>query len=125
MRFMPTHVHGLLDYLVGLLLIAAPWVFNFDRGGAETWVPIILGAGALAYSLLTDYEPGVTERLPMGTHLRFELLSGIHLSASLWLFGFREFVYVPPPCSRRARGWGRLDDQDDALPATGIPHGVV
>lgn len=36
MRFIPTRTHGLLDYVVGLLLIAAPWVFNFAQGGAET-----------------------------------------------------------------------------------------
>ena len=95
MKFIPTRVHGLLDYLVGLLLIAAPWVFNFARGGAETWVPVILGAGALLYSVFTDYELGLVKRLPMGTHLTLDLLSGIFLGASPWLFGFSEFVYVP------------------------------
>lgn len=95
MRFIPTRVHGLLDYLVGLLLIAAPWVFNFDRGGAETWVPVALGAGALVYSLLTDYELGVVRRIPMPAHLTLDLLSGIVLAASPWLFGFSAFVWVP------------------------------
>ena len=95
MRFIPTRVHGLLDYLVGLLLIAAPWLFNFDRGGAETWVPVALGAGALVYSVFTDYELGLVKRLPMPTHLTLDLLSGILLAASPWLFGFSEFVYVP------------------------------
>ena len=95
MRFIPTRVHGLLDYLVGLLLIAAPWVFNFARGGAETWVPVVLGAGALVYSVFTDYELGLVRRLPMGAHLTPDLLSGILLAASPWLFGFSEFVYMP------------------------------
>lgn len=45
MRFIPTRVHGMLDYLIGILLIAAPWLFDFDRGGMETWIPVILGAG--------------------------------------------------------------------------------
>lgn len=95
MRFIPTRVHGLLDYFVGLLLIAAPWLFNFARGGAETWVPVALGAGALVYSLFTNYELGVVKRLPMGTHLTLDLLSGLFLAASPWLFGFSEFVYLP------------------------------
>ncbi len=38
MRSIPTRVHGVLDYLVGLLLIGAPWLLGFERGGAETWV---------------------------------------------------------------------------------------
>ena len=95
MRFIPTRVHGLLDYLVGLLLIAAPWVFNFARGGAETWVPVALGAGALVYSVFTDYELGLVRRLPMRTHLTLDLLSGLLLAASPWLFGFSEFVWLP------------------------------
>jgi len=95
MRFIPTRIHGILDYLVGALLIAAPWLFNFDRGGAETWVPVILGAGALVYSLFTDYELGVVRRLGMGTHLGLDAASGVFLAASPWLFGFSEFVFWP------------------------------
>jgi hypothetical protein len=36
MRFIPTRIHGMMDYAMGLLLIAAPWLFGFARGGAET-----------------------------------------------------------------------------------------
>lgn len=95
MRFLPTRVHGVLDYLVGMVLIASPWLFNFARGGAETWVPVILGAGAIVYSLLTDYELGVSRGISMRTHLTLDLMSGILLAASPWLFGFREYVYLP------------------------------
>jgi hypothetical protein len=67
MRFIPTKVHGVLDYLVGIILIAAPWIFGFDRGGMETWIPVILGVGALVYSVMTDYEMGLTRTLSMRT----------------------------------------------------------
>lgn len=59
MRFLPTSVHGIVDYLVGALLIVAPLVLGFDQGGMETLVPIVLGFSAILYSLLTDYELGV------------------------------------------------------------------
>lgn len=95
MRFIPTKVHGYLDYLVGLLLIAAPWLFDFANGGAETWVPVILGAGAIVYSLMTDYELGVSRAISMRTHLTLDLLSGILLAASPWIFGFADEVYGP------------------------------
>ena len=104
MRFIPTRVHGLLDYLVGLLLIAAPWVFNFARGGAETWVPVALGAGALLYSLFTDYELGLVKRLPMGTHLTLDLLSGLLLAASPWLRASTYFtIESSPRCTSLVR----------------------
>lgn len=95
MRFIPTRVHGVLDYLVGILLIASPWLFDFDRGGMETWIPVLLGAGALVYSVMTDYEMGLSKALSMRTHLTMDLLSGILLAASPWIFGFADDVYMP------------------------------
>src|SRR5690606_42051423 len=44
MRAIPTRIHGVLDYSFGLLAAAAPWLFGFAAGGAETWV--LVGAGA-------------------------------------------------------------------------------
>ena len=90
-----TKVHGYLDYAVGALLIAAPWLFGFAEGGAETWVPVILGVSAILYSLMTNYELGVTKGISMGTHLTLDLLSGVLLAASPWIFGFADYVYVP------------------------------
>ena len=95
MRFIPTRVHGYLDYLMGALLIAAPWLFDFARGGAETWVPVVLGAGVILYSLFMDYELGVSRQLSMRTHLMLDLLGGIVLAVSPWLFGFADEVWEP------------------------------
>jgi hypothetical protein len=95
MRVIGTKTHGYLDYIVGVLLMAAPWLFDFARGGAETWIPVILGAGAIIYSLFTDYELGASRRLSMRTHLSLDLMSGILLAASPWIFGFNDYVYMP------------------------------
>ena len=95
MRFIPTKTHGYLDYIVGLLLIAAPWLFDFYRGGAETWVPVILGVATFIYSLMTDYELGASKMISMRTHLTIDLVSGIFLAASPWIFGFDEYVWAP------------------------------
>jgi hypothetical protein len=96
MRFIPTKIHGVLDYAVGALLIAAPWLFDFDRGGAETWVPVALGIAAIVYSLFTDYELGFVNRsISMSTHLTLDLVSGILLAASPWIFGFSDYVWMP------------------------------
>ena len=34
MRFIPTQIHGGLDYLIGVILIIAPWLFGFADGSA-------------------------------------------------------------------------------------------
>jgi hypothetical protein len=95
MRFIPTRIHGVLDYLVGILLIAAPWLLGFARGGAETWVPVALGAGVILYSLFTDYELGAVRRLSVPAHLTLDALGGLFLAASPWLLGYADYVYLP------------------------------
>jgi hypothetical protein len=95
MRIIPTKIHGILDYLVGALLIASPWLFDFADGGAKQWIPVVLGAGAILYSLMTNYELGASKMISMPTHLMLDLVSGIFLAASPWLFGFADEVYMP------------------------------
>jgi hypothetical protein len=95
MQIIPTRIHGMMDYLVGALLVAAPWLFDFNHGGAETWVPIVLGLGMILYSLFTDYELGAVRRIPMPTHLMLDLGGGVLLALSPWLFGFADTVRTP------------------------------
>ena len=94
MRIIPTRVHGVMDYLMGAVLIIAPWLLRF-RPDPESWVPIAVGAGALVYSLLTRYELGVYGLIPMPVHLGLDAVSGLFLLASPWLFGFADHVWVP------------------------------
>ncbi|WP_187264264.1 SPW repeat protein [Pontibacter beigongshangensis] len=95
MRFIPTRFHGILDYIVGLLLIASPWLFNFAAGGAETWVPVIIGIVVLLQTIMTDFEVGVIRKIPMQTHLMMDFGIGVILAISPWLFGFADVVYTP------------------------------
>jgi hypothetical protein len=86
----------MLDYLVGVALIIAPWLLGFgDEGGAATWLPVALGTAAIVYSLLTDYELGLVKITPMPVHLRLDMASGALLAVSPWLFGFADRVWVP------------------------------
>lgn len=95
MRIIPTKVHGVLDYLYGLVALAAPWLFGFARGGAETWVFIAVGVVAFVYSIATNYELGVIPLLSMGKHLVLDAVMGVFLVVSPWLFGFADYVWLP------------------------------
>jgi hypothetical protein len=50
-------------------------------------VAVILGLGAIAYSLFIDYELGVVRTIPMTAHLGLDAGSGVILAASPWIFG--------------------------------------
>jgi SPW repeat len=98
MRFIPTKFHAPLDYIVGVALIAAPWIFQFSEHTAATVVPIVLGIGLIVYSLFTNYELGVWKVAPMAVHNLIDIAAGIVLAASPWLFGFADNstnVWVP------------------------------
>ena len=91
-RMIPTKTHAGMDYAVGLLLIAAPWLFGFaDESTAATWVAVLAGAAMLGLSMVTDYEGGLLARLiPMRTHLMADTGLGLLLAVSPWLFGFAD-----------------------------------
>ena len=95
MRFVPTRLHGIIDYVVGAILMASPYVLGFADGGAAEFVPVALGLAAILYSLFTDYELGAVRAIPMPMHLGLDAASGVLLTASPWLFGFAGQVYLP------------------------------
>ena len=88
MRFMSTRTHGIIDYIEGPTLMAAPELFKLKGVPTAALVPRIAGGGSAAYSALTDYELGIRKVLPMKAHLGLDLAAGVLLAASPWLFGF-------------------------------------
>ncbi|MEJ5961093.1 SPW repeat protein [Pedobacter immunditicola] len=95
MRFISRKAHAVLDYIMGILLIAAPWIFGFAAIEAARWSAIVVGALILVMSLITDYEGGAKKILSMNTHLTMDVLAGIFLAISPWLLGFNDQVYLP------------------------------
>ncbi len=99
-KFIPTKVHGALDYIVGIALILAPWLFGFSEvGGAAVVIPMVLGVGLILYSLFTKYEWGLIKVVGMPYHLVIDVLASLLLIASPFIFGFYDMdmwnVWVP------------------------------
>lgn len=87
MQRIPTKVHGYVDYATGAFLLAAPRALGLrDRRSAAALR--LAGGGALAYSLLTDYEAGVRRVIPMKAHLALDAGSGLALLTSPWRRGY-------------------------------------
>jgi len=95
MKMISRTTHGVIDYIVGVLLIGAPWILGFADDTAATYVPVTLGAAALLYSLFTNYEMGLVKVIPFSAHKALDVLSGILLAASPWLFNFADRVMWP------------------------------
>lgn len=95
MRFVPTRLHGLVDYAWGAALLAVPRLLRLPPGSAAARSCHAAGIGALAYAALTDYEAGVVPVLTMPQHLALDVAGGAALAASPWVFGFADRIRGP------------------------------
>ncbi|RXK86395.1 SPW repeat domain-containing protein [Filimonas effusa] len=92
MRFIPTKIHGILDYIMGVILVT-PWISYYE--GVPKLLPSLAGLFILVYSLITDYELGFVKLISMKTHLVFDFIIGALLIVSPWLFNFSDALIAP------------------------------
>jgi hypothetical protein len=95
LRFIPTKVHGILDYLVSIVLIFLPTILGFSAHGNESWTMIIIGIVTILYSMFTRYELSFASLISMRGHLWLDFITGGFLAASPWLLNFAHRVYEP------------------------------
>lgn len=95
MRFISTKTHGILDYTWAILLILSPWIINYANVGTAQVIALAFGIAVLLMAIVTNYELVVIRKLPMPTHLALDVLVGVFLAASPWIFGFANQVFIP------------------------------
>lgn len=95
MRFVPTRLHGVVDYGWGAALLLMPGLLRLPARSAAARTCQAAGLGAVAYAALTDYELGLVPALTMREHLALDVVGGAALAASPWLFGFSDRIRGP------------------------------
>jgi len=99
MKFLSTRTHTIIGLIVGAALIVAPWLFGFaDEGGAAVMIPIFVGVFILLSELTTTSPISAIKLVPMRIHIMMDVLTGLFLLASPWLFGFNDLeanAWVP------------------------------
>jgi Ca2+/Na+ antiporter len=95
MKIISRKFHAVLDYLSAVALIVSPWALKFNESKSASAIAIIGGIMIFIMSITTDYEGGILRSISMRMHLNIDLMFGVLLAASPWLFGFKNEVYVP------------------------------
>jgi hypothetical protein len=95
MQIIETKRHAYIDYSLGIILIAAAYLLNFQSENMPNIVMYAMGGWSLLYSLFTKYELGLIKIIPINIHLMLDSLSGIFLATSPWLLGFADKVFLP------------------------------
>jgi hypothetical protein len=83
----PAFVHGVIEYLAGALLIAAPFLFSFESDAA-TAVSIAVGVLVLIVAASTAMTTGLIKSIPVAAHVILDYLLAILLIAAPFVFGF-------------------------------------
>ena len=91
----PTKLHAVIDYLVAIFLIVAPFLLGFADNDVAQWSTIALGVFVIAYSLFTAYELGMIKILSFRTHLVLDVVFALLLLASPWVLGFSDVIWWP------------------------------
>lgn len=98
MRFISPTVHGYLDYVIAIVLIAAPFVlFSKTVDPIVYYFPAAAGAGLIGYSLLTDNAASARRLIPFKLHLMIDLaavLTFIALPFILQFGGVERLFYI-------------------------------
>ena len=85
----PAFVHGLVEYVAGAFLIAAPILLGYDSGSAVA-ISIVLGIIVLVVAASTEGTTGLTKQIPVSAHVVLDYILAIALVASPFLFGFSD-----------------------------------
>jgi hypothetical protein len=87
---LPYAAHGILEYVVGALLIAAPFLLGFTDQGAATAVSIVGGVVVLGLAASTRGPTSLNNAMPVSVHVLADLALGGVFIAAPFLFGFSD-----------------------------------
>jgi hypothetical protein len=83
----PRFVHGAIEYVAGVLLIAAPFLFGF-KASAAVAVSIVAGVLVLVVAASSDGPTSLVNSVPISAHLLLDVGLAAVLIAAPFLFGF-------------------------------------
>ena len=86
-------IHGMADYVVGLIVIGLPIFYGWT--GAQRWTLMALGVFVILYSLCTDYELGAVRFLRMQSHFMLDAVFAVSMLALPWILNFSQDSIVP------------------------------
>jgi len=92
-RFISGSLHGMVDYAAAAVLIAVPWLLNFQATSPlALWLSVSAGILLIAYSLMTDYGLSLVKWIPFNAHLILDALAGAAFVIAPFLFGFEGLI---------------------------------
>lgn len=123
MHLISSRVHTWIGLVVGLVLVVAPWLLDFDEHVAPRVVAVAVGIWIVVNELATTSPASPLKIVPMRVHVVVDVVTGVFLAASPWLFGFADLTeraWVPHVVAGvLVAGYALVTDTSDATTAAG------
>jgi hypothetical protein len=81
--------HAMIEPVVGLLFILAPFILDFDHSSART-LSIVVGVVILLSGMTTRWRLSVVKLIPLRVHFMTDVLIGIVCLAAPFVLGFSD-----------------------------------
>ncbi|MBA2389287.1 MAG: hypothetical protein H0V67_03435 [Geodermatophilaceae bacterium] len=85
----PRAIHGMIEYVAGVLFIAAPFVFGYDDGFA-VGISIAVGVLILVMASATVGPTSLINSIPATVHAAVDYALAVFLIAAPFIFGFND-----------------------------------
>lgn len=95
MRPISSKTHTIIGLAVGVILLAAPYLFGFSGDQTATMVTMGVAVFIILSELITTSQISPLKLVPMRVHVVLDYITGFFLAVSPWVFGFSETVWVP------------------------------
>ena len=86
---LPALVHGLLDYAMGALLVAVPFLLGFTADAA-TAAAVVAGVILLVVAASTELPTGLVHSVPRALHAIVDYAVALALVAAPFVLGFTD-----------------------------------
>jgi hypothetical protein len=86
----PLNLHAAMEPLIAVVIIAAPWIFQFSATDSATAICVVVGVALLLIGSMTDWRMSLARLIPLRLHLTGDLVLGAILILSPLVFGFAD-----------------------------------
>ena len=122
-KIISSRTHTYIGWIVGIALVAAPWIFQFDEVEPAKWSAIGVGLFILVNEALTTSPASLLKIVPMRLHIMLDVVTGIFLLATPFIFGFVDEdanAWVPHiVVGLLVAGYALVTDTSDAVQPAG------
>jgi hypothetical protein len=85
----PLELHAMIEPVIGLLFILAPFVLDFDHGTART-LSVAIGVVVLLSGMATRWRLSLVKLIPLRVHFMTDVLIGVVCLAAPFVMGFSD-----------------------------------